>query len=147
MTNDRLPKKGEGWRHRKGKLYIVDFISYDEESGEPRVQYHDASGDDLVEGPKMYFGRPLSDFLGYDPDTHEKRFVFEREPAPTNEADSETESSECRLISTLIHNGRVWRVFCIDGSYYARDDAMSDTGPYTTIKQAEDWIRSIKPAE
>lgn len=60
------------------------------------------------------------------------------------EDDMETEYREYRLISTLAHKGQVWRVFCIDGSYYARDSTLSDTGPYTTIKDAEDWIRSVK---
>jgi hypothetical protein len=67
-----MPLPGEIWRHYKGTLYEILFISYDEESGFPRVQYREAGGTTV-----MIHGRLLHVFLGYA-ETHEKRFTFDR---------------------------------------------------------------------
>ena len=45
-------------------------------------------------------------------------------------------------IKTLLHNGSLWHIVHINGSYFSRLDA-SDTGPYSTVEQAEEFIRMI----
>lgn len=55
-------------------------------------------------------------------------------------------------IKGLMHNGRRWDVVRISGSYFARcyghgeyAGKPSDTGPYSTREQAEDFIKAIRP--
>lgn len=47
--------------------------------------------------------------------------------------------------SRFNHNGRVWRVVYVAGRYFAKDDREQLTGPYSTVAEAEDWIKAIKP--
>lgn len=53
-------------------------------------------------------------------------------------------------IKGLIHNGRRWDVIRIGESYFARcygqgeTASKSDTGPYSTALQAEDFIKAIR---
>lgn len=47
-------------------------------------------------------------------------------------------------IKGLIHNGYRWNVVRIGNSYFARCGS-SDTGPYSTALQAEEFIRAIRP--
>jgi len=44
----------------------------------------------------------------------------------------------------IFHNGRYWQVIKIKGSYFARC-GTSDTGPYSTAEQAEEFIKAIRP--
>lgn len=46
-------------------------------------------------------------------------------------------------VSEFTHNGRTWSVVLLSGSYYARDDRGNDTGPYSTVREAEEWVRGI----
>lgn len=48
------------------------------------------------------------------------------------------------FIKGLIHNGHFWSIIRIGNSYYAHIDG-SDTGPYSTALQAEEFIRGIRP--
>lgn len=45
---------------------------------------------------------------------------------------------------TLHHNGRNWLIVRIGDSWFARQGG-SDVGPYSTVEQAADWIRGIRP--
>ena len=47
------------------------------------------------------------------------------------------------FIKGLRHNGHFWSIMQINGSYFARCDG-SDTGPYSTALQAEEWIKEIR---
>lgn len=47
-------------------------------------------------------------------------------------------------IKGLIHNGHRWNIVRIVDSYFARIDG-SDTGPYSTVLQAEEFIKAIRP--
>jgi hypothetical protein len=47
-------------------------------------------------------------------------------------------------IKGLIHNGTRWNIVRIGQSYFARC-GTSDTGPYSTALQAEDFIKAIRP--
>jgi hypothetical protein len=47
-------------------------------------------------------------------------------------------------IKGLIHNGTRWNIIRIGASYFARCGA-SDTGPYSTALQAEEFIKAIRP--
>jgi hypothetical protein len=47
------------------------------------------------------------------------------------------------IINTVIHNNVKWEVVRIGESYYARCDG-SDTGPYATYQEAEEFITAIK---
>lgn len=46
-------------------------------------------------------------------------------------------------IKTLVHNGHRWNIIRYDNSYFARY-GVSDTGPYSTVLQAEYFIKSIR---
>ena len=54
-------------------------------------------------------------------------------------------------IKGLIHNNRRWDIVHIKSSYFARaygvgeTTGYSDTGPYSTREQAEEFIKAIKP--
>lgn len=48
------------------------------------------------------------------------------------------------LIKSLMHNDRFWIIVRAGNSYFARL-GTSDTGPYSTAEQAEDFIKAIKP--
>lgn len=55
-------------------------------------------------------------------------------------------------IKGLVHNGRRWDVVRIRDSYFARCYGQgeyavrpSDTGPYSTALQAEEFITAIRP--
>jgi len=55
-------------------------------------------------------------------------------------------------IKSLIHNGRHWDIVRINDSYFARAYGQgdyagrpSDTGPYSTALQAEEFIKAIRP--
>jgi hypothetical protein len=48
------------------------------------------------------------------------------------------------FIKGLRHNGQFWSIMRINDSYFARCNG-SDVGPYSTVQQAEEWIREIKP--
>ncbi len=48
------------------------------------------------------------------------------------------------FIKGLRHNGHFWSIVRIGNSYFARCDG-SDTGPYSTALQAEEWIKEIRP--
>ena len=52
--------------------------------------------------------------------------------------------SEAVFIKGLMHNGNRWSIVRIGNSYFARIDG-SDTGPYSTALQAEEFIRAIRP--
>lgn len=52
--------------------------------------------------------------------------------------------SEASFIKCLIHNGHRWSIVRIGDSYFARIDG-SDTGPYSTALQAEEFIKAIRP--
>lgn len=43
------------------------------------------------------------------------------------------------------HCGRSWTIVQYQGSFYARDDQENDTGPYSTVEEARDWIKDIQP--
>lgn len=51
-------------------------------------------------------------------------------------------------IKGFIHNGIRWEIICVvnegGNSYFARQD-NSDTGPYSTAAQAEEFILAIRP--
>lgn len=47
------------------------------------------------------------------------------------------------FIKGLRHNGHFWSIIRIDDSYYASIDG-SDTGPYSTALQAEEFIKAIR---
>jgi hypothetical protein len=47
------------------------------------------------------------------------------------------------IINSLVHNGVDWQIVRIGESYFARQ-GESDTGPYTTYAEAEEFITSIK---
>lgn len=55
-------------------------------------------------------------------------------------------------IKGLIHNGRRWDVVRIKDSYFARcygqgeTASSSDTGPYSTALQAEEFITAVRPS-
>jgi hypothetical protein len=48
------------------------------------------------------------------------------------------------FIKGLMHNGHRWSIVRIGDSYFARIDG-SDTGPYSTALQAEEFIKAIRP--
>ncbi len=55
-------------------------------------------------------------------------------------------------IKGLIHNGRRWDVIRVKESYFARcygqgetAGRSSDTGPYSTALEAEDFVKAIRP--
>lgn len=54
-------------------------------------------------------------------------------------------------IKGLMHNNRRWDIVRINGSYFARcygvgeTAGKSDTGPYSTKEQAEEFITAVKP--
>jgi hypothetical protein len=54
-------------------------------------------------------------------------------------------------IKGLVHNGYRWDIIRINGSYFARcygqgeTASKSDTGPYSTREQAEEFIKAIRP--
>jgi hypothetical protein len=48
------------------------------------------------------------------------------------------------FIKGLMHNGHRWSIVRIGNSYFARIDG-SDTGPYSTALQAEEFIKAIQP--
>jgi len=48
-------------------------------------------------------------------------------------------------IKSLMHNGHRWSIIRIDDSYFARING-SDTGPYSTAMQAEEFIKAIRPS-
>ena len=48
------------------------------------------------------------------------------------------------FIKGLMHNGHRWDIIRIGDSYFARTDG-SDTGPYSTALQAEEFIKAIRP--
>lgn len=52
--------------------------------------------------------------------------------------------TEATHIKGLIHNGHRWDIVRIKDSYFARCDG-SDTGPYSTALQAEEFIKAIRP--
>lgn len=72
MKEDRLPRRGDIWRHHLGRLMKIDFISYDDETGFPRVQYHALDG----EGSEVVQGISLNVFLGYLVEGGGRRFTF-----------------------------------------------------------------------
>lgn len=47
-------------------------------------------------------------------------------------------------IKGLMHNGHRWNIVRIGDSYFARS-GDSDTGPYSTAWQAEEFIKTIRP--
>ena len=51
---------------------------------------------------------------------------------------------KAKYIKGIVHNGRGWYVVLIGNSYFARSKS-SDTGPYSTVEQAEEFIRAIRP--
>lgn len=51
--------------------------------------------------------------------------------------------TEAAFIKGLRHNGHFWSIVRIANSYYARCDG-SDTGPYSTALQAEEFIAAIR---
>ncbi len=53
-------------------------------------------------------------------------------------------STPATHIKGLMHNGTRWDVVRIGDSYYARCKG-SDTGPYSTAHQAEEFIKAIRP--
>jgi len=54
-------------------------------------------------------------------------------------------------VKGLMHNGRRWDVVRIKDSYFARcygqgeTAGISDTGPYSTALQAEEFVKAIRP--
>lgn len=48
------------------------------------------------------------------------------------------------IVESLEHFGRRWDIVKINESYFARQ-GRSDTGPYSSIDQAIDFIRAIRP--
>jgi hypothetical protein len=58
--------------------------------------------------------------------------------------------SEAQRIKGLTHNNRHWDIVRINNSYYARcygqgeTAGKSDTGPYSTPEQAEEFITSVR---
>lgn len=50
------------------------------------------------------------------------------------------------IAKCLVHNGRRWEVIFVEkmNCYFARF-GNSDTGPYSTAEQAEEFIRAICP--
>jgi hypothetical protein len=53
---------------------------------------------------------------------------------------------EAQHIKGLMHNNRRWDIVRIDKSYFARC-GTSDTGPYSTQQQAEEFVTSIVKVE
>lgn len=47
-------------------------------------------------------------------------------------------------VKHLCHNRTIWQIVLVNGSYFARC-GRSDTGPYSTSEQAEEFIRAIRP--
>lgn len=47
-------------------------------------------------------------------------------------------------IKTVFHNSNLWHIVRIENSYFARING-SDTGPYSTAEQAEEFIKAIRP--
>lgn len=47
------------------------------------------------------------------------------------------------IIKTIRHLGRKWKIVFIEGSYFARQ-GLSDTGPYSTVAEAEVFITQVK---
>jgi hypothetical protein len=46
----------------------------------------------------------------------------------------------------LIRNGRKWRFMEDDRRrWFARDDADSDTGPFSSLDDAREWVEAIRP--
>lgn len=43
------------------------------------------------------------------------------------------------------HLGRVWEAVLIGKSWFARDPQGNDTGPYSTWREAFDWVTAIRP--
>lgn len=49
------------------------------------------------------------------------------------------------FIKALMHNGNRWSIVRWGDSYFAHIDG-SDTGPYSTALQAEEFIKAIRHA-
>lgn len=50
-------------------------------------------------------------------------------------------------IKSLAYSGRRWDIIRINGSYFARcyeRSGPSDTGPYSTAEQAEEFITAVQ---
>ena len=41
------------------------------------------------------------------------------------------------------HNGRVWEIIEVSGSYFARSDSGGATGPFSTVEAASDWVTAL----
>ena len=52
--------------------------------------------------------------------------------------------TNAQFIKGLRHNSHFWSIIRIGDSYYAHIDG-SDTGPYSTALQAEEFIKAIQP--
>lgn len=52
--------------------------------------------------------------------------------------------TQAHFIKGLRHNGYFWSIVRIANSYFVRIDD-SDTGPYSTALQAEEFIKAIRP--
>lgn len=48
------------------------------------------------------------------------------------------------IVQHIFHNGNHWHIIKNHNSYFARF-GTSDTGPYSTAEQAEEFIRAIRP--
>lgn len=51
--------------------------------------------------------------------------------------------TEATHIKGFRHNGKRWDIVRFDESYFARCEG-SDTGPYSTAREAEDFVTAIK---
>jgi hypothetical protein len=43
------------------------------------------------------------------------------------------------------HNGRSWQAVKSGANWFARDDKGNDTGPYSTWREAIEWVLEIRP--
>ncbi|HEX2556827.1 MAG TPA: hypothetical protein VHK86_00760 [Nitrososphaera sp.] len=48
-----------------------------------------------------------------------------------------------RVVKSIKYHHKVWDIVKVNGSYFARYD-KSDTGPYSSVVEAEEFIRNIQ---
>lgn len=90
-------------------------------------------------------------YVHYHAPTKRYRLTYEQ-PESVTKMQEELMKKEivADIIKEVEHLGESWQIIRIKNSYYSRyitkHDAFSDTGPFSTAEEAEDFITNIKPA-